>query len=75
MAFGKKYTGAGTGSPARMFYAEYVVGFYWPKSAPIPPAGNAYLGGIIVGLLYDSNTPYVWAQEMKAAFPSTSMCE
>lgn len=29
--------------------------------------------GIIVGMLYDSNTPYVWTQEMRTNFKYTSL--
>ena len=73
IAVGKRYTGAGTGYPRKIFFAEYAIGFYWPKSIPLPPAGSPNIGGIIIGLLYDSKTPYVWAQEMRSAFPYTSL--
>lgn len=65
--------GAGTGDPADYSLAEWAIGFYWPKSTPLPPAGNPNLGGIIVGLIYDSATPNVWAKEMRAAFPCTHL--
>lgn len=73
IAFGERYTGAGTGDPRRLFFAEWANGFYWPKSVPLPPAGNPDIEGIIIGLMYDFATPYVWSQEMRAAFPYTHL--
>ena len=73
LAVKRRYTGAGTGAPGNTFFAEYAVSFYWPSSVPLPPGGSPYVEGIIVGLMYDSHTPYIWAQEMRRAFPSTNL--
>ena len=35
--------------------------------------GAAGLGGIVIGSLYDPNTAYTWAQEMKGNFEKTSL--
>ncbi|CAB9527105.1 Secreted [Seminavis robusta] len=66
----QKYTGAGTGNA---FFGTYSTNFYWPKVNPLPPAGNSYLSGIILGILYDPNTPYVWTQDMRLGFKFTSL--
>ncbi|CAB9527917.1 Secreted [Seminavis robusta] len=69
----ERYTGAGTGVPGQVFLGEYLTGYYWPKAVPLPPAGNTFATGILVGQLYDSATPYTWTQEMKMAFPNTHL--
>jgi hypothetical protein len=33
----------------------------YPPTPPVPPMGNAWLGGIVVGNLYDPNTVYEFA--------------
>jgi hypothetical protein len=35
--------------------------------------GNPNLGGIVVGNLFDPNTEYSWAQQMKAHFLNTAL--
>ena len=35
--------------------------------------GNPSLGGIVVGNLFDPNTQYSWAQQMKAQFLNTAL--
>lgn len=71
--FADLFVGAGTGLPVARFFEEWVKGFYWPKGVPLAPIGNPYLTGIIAGQLYDPNTPYVWTQNMRNSFKSTSL--
>ena len=65
--------GYGTHLPATHFNNVLAAGFYWPKTVPIPPLGNANLQGIISGQVRDPGTPYKWTQQMKLAYPSATM--
>jgi hypothetical protein len=47
--------------------------YAWPVSNPQTVMGAAGLGGIVIGSLYDPNTAYTWAQEMKGNFEGTSL--
>jgi len=47
--------------------------YAWPVSNPQTVMGAAGLGGIVMGSLYDPNTAYRWAQEMKGNFEGTSL--
>jgi pimeloyl-ACP methyl ester carboxylesterase len=68
-----KYKGARVGSPAFSFSVRWGHSFYWPKSVPLPPLGSPDVRGIVAGSLYDSNTPYRWTQQMRAAFPNADL--
>jgi hypothetical protein len=58
---------------AQSFMYWYSFGFYWPKGVPLAPRGNPFQEGIVSGMLYDSATPYVWTQQIRAAFKSTKL--
>jgi pimeloyl-ACP methyl ester carboxylesterase len=49
------------------------IDYAWPVSNPQTVMGAAGLGGIVIGSLYDPNTAYRWAQEMKGNFEKTSL--
>ena len=48
-----------------MFTYWFAMGFYWPKSNPIPPVGNPFQRGIVAGVMFDPTTPYKWTQQMQ----------
>ncbi|CAB9515573.1 Secreted [Seminavis robusta] len=73
MEINERYNGAGSEEPGRQFLTEYLFGYFWPKSSPMPPLGNPFTSGIIAGMLYDPRTPYTWTQEMKVGFPITHL--
>jgi TAP-like protein len=68
-----EYKGERVASPAGIFFIIWGHSFYWPKSVPLPPMGSPDVRGIVAGSLFDSNTPYRWTQQMRAAFPNADL--
>ena len=69
----KKYPGAFTQRPAKNGLVWYAGTYYWPKSTPLSPMGNAKLTGIVSGQVYDPATPYIATQLMRQNFPNTRL--
>ena len=69
----EKYPGASIQTPAKRATFWYAGCYYWPKSTPLPPMGNAVLRGIVAGQIYDPNTPYIATQKMRHSFPNTHL--
>ena len=69
----KKYPGAATQVPAMRGMVWYASCYYWPKSTPLPPMGNAALTGIVAGQMYDPATPYIGTQKMRQNFQNTHL--
>eukprot|EP00986_Skeletonema_menzelii_P009736 scaffold4513_cov133-Skeletonema_menzelii.AAC.1 len=64
----EKYPGAFTQQPAVRGLMWYASCYYWPKSTPLSPIGNAELKGIVAGQVYDPATPYIGTQKMRQNF-------
>mmetsp|Transcript_5265 Transcript_5265/g.8692 ORF Transcript_5265/g.8692 Transcript_5265/m.8692 type:complete len:205 (+) Transcript_5265:288-902(+) len=64
----EKYPGAFTQQPAVRGLIWYASCYYWPKSTPLSPIGNAELKGIVAGQVYDPATPYIGTQKMRQNF-------
>mmetsp|Transcript_35607 Transcript_35607/g.66344 ORF Transcript_35607/g.66344 Transcript_35607/m.66344 type:complete len:232 (+) Transcript_35607:3-698(+) len=48
--------------------------FLWPvKATPNAPMGSSIVTPLIIGNLFDPATSYMWAQNMKTAFPDGSL--
>merc|ERR1719502_674096 len=56
-----------------MFVGWWSFNYAWAKASPMTTAASPTTSGILVGFLYDPNTPYRWAQQVKANFPQMSM--
>ena len=69
----EKYPGQYTQRPVRGGMGWYAGCYYWPKSTPLPPMGNAVLRGIVAGQVYDPATPYIGTQKMRQNFPNTHL--
>eukprot|EP00928_Gymnodinium_smaydae_P070467 TRINITY_DN54295_c0_g1_i1.p1 TRINITY_DN54295_c0_g1~~TRINITY_DN54295_c0_g1_i1.p1 ORF type:complete len:778 (+),score=176.72 TRINITY_DN54295_c0_g1_i1:75-2336(+) len=66
----------GSGYPVGLIYwtvwATYL--FSWPVTArPIPPLTSTKVPLVVIGNLFDGQTSYNWAQEMRNNFPAGSM--
>lgn len=67
------YTNMGLSHAAYQFVFYWGIGYYWPANSPVPPLSNPKQGGLILGQVFDPNTPYKWTVEMKQAFPMTGL--
>jgi len=63
----------GLGKAASMALGVWSLTYAWPRPAPMTSMGFPTTKGIVIGYLYDPNTPYEWAQQARQAFPSTSL--
>lgn len=63
----------GLGKAAQIAAAWWSYTYAWPRLAPMASAGSPATKGIVIGYLYDPNTPYEWAQQARQAFPSTHL--
>jgi pimeloyl-ACP methyl ester carboxylesterase len=63
----------GTYKAANQLAGWWSMTYFWPKSNPIATIGSPLQKGIIVGFVFDPNTPYKWAQQMRAAMPSMAL--
>lgn len=67
------YSGLDTYVPGKSFLYWYGMGLFWPKSNPLAPASNPIQRGIVAGVMFDPNTPYLWTQKQKQVFPMCTL--
>lgn len=61
------------GKSAKIFTDWWTMTYAWPRLTPVSSAASPVTPGMIIGYVFDPNTPYAWAQQAHEAFPMTSL--
>jgi pimeloyl-ACP methyl ester carboxylesterase len=64
------YPCVGTAACIQAFVFWWTCSYDWPRETPVASMASSKVKGLIVGFLYDPNTPYIWAQEQHENHPN-----